>query len=428
MFQQQQKEINNNSLSLLPNEILFYISEYFNKKDFINFSMTCKFYFQEFILNNNYSFKQLLKNISFSSLNSIESIPEYITKQFTIFNICLNNARGLNLNKFINLEELYLTLIGIDTSDEDLYFLENLKNLKKLHIDGEPILYGKYLQNINLLNLTEFVTHCEGIKSEYLQNLKNLKNLTIKQKIKGDVKFLENLTNLETLYLSLNNLNNIELPITIKKLQLYKTNITDFQLHKLINLKYLQLVDENITGECFYYLENLEIFRFYNLKFNSEHLNALQNLKELYFYGSVQMNELELENIEKLIIQGQENITDNNLKHLIKLTELTIVNCNKMEGTCFNSFKKLKILKTDIQMKDDLLKECNELEYFNFKNINDLQGDFLNYLTKIKYLSFGKYTEKVGLRNKEWFNEFKLKAEYGNNKNELIGNRIINYL
>ncbi|KAL9652056.1 hypothetical protein ABK040_000397 [Willaertia magna] len=193
-------------------------------------------------------------------------------------------------------------------------------------------------------------------------------------------------------------------------------------IKNLINLKTLELCGEdNFIGNSLQNLNKLErlfIINCTNLK--GEYLTYVDNntLKLLNLVG-LNINGkylLHLTNLISLRIDRISEIYDNDLTHFTNL-EYFVSDLN-INGSCLKYFTKLKKLwLINSFVKDEDLRECKDLEYFEIKNFSQLEGDFLNYLKNLRFINIGDYN----MQQDETFNEFKSRVmndvtdNYGNN-------------
>ncbi|KAL9656083.1 hypothetical protein ABK040_007701 [Willaertia magna] len=393
-----------------PKDILIYISQFLNKlQDFKNFAITCKNYFEDLILNNNYCINNFfLKTTVFGSSfgldgnEIIKKIPEYIKNNIKYLNLITDN---LNLDNFTKLEELLLEGRW-DHLKENC--LQNLKDLKKLTIKNQFLFTGEYLQKlINLKSLQ--LLHCKNIDLKCVLPLQNLTHLEI-----SDIKF-----------------NNLKLPKNITSLKLSGCNVVDDNLIELINLQKLEIRFEPlIVGKFLQNCKQLKYLLVFDCPLNGDYFKTLENLKTLFVINYEDCENIHgvhlqyLKNLERLHLEGVLNVKDSHLTHL---TQLTRFKCGKVDGTCLQYFKKLKHLVLDKPVKDECLKQCTELEYFEIIDLdsNILTGEFLTYLKNIKYVAIGTFV----LRENDNFLKVKevAKTKYVNDRLPLYCSKKVIY-
>ncbi|KAL9657778.1 hypothetical protein ABK040_013609 [Willaertia magna] len=219
------------------------------------------------------------------------------------------------------------------------------------------------------------------------------------------------------------------------------TEITDIQLQNN-NLQTLQKLfigsEFNFNGNSlqnFTNLTNLTIGDYdnntendnYQYYINFENLKYLNNLKELtlnlcglqFFYEN-------LKTLQKLNIYECHCLDDESFQNLINLKYLNIFDCKNINGSCLQYFKEsLQNLSTNIPLLDIHFKNCNNLQNFSLTNYSNLEGKFINYLNKIKFIYFMKYNGELIFNAKESsIKEFNKENIYckliGSSKKELL--------
>ena len=209
-------------------------------------------------------------------------------------NISLYNGYLLNeLDKFENLEELYISVDNLTSLPESI---GNLTNLEKLNI---------YINNLtslpesigNLINLKELDIYDSNLTSlpESIGNLTNLNNLRINNNnLTSLPESIGNLIKLNNLRIDNNNLTSLPESIgnltNLEKLNISSNNLTSIpnSIGNLTNLKILHMNNNKLTKfptESIGNLTNLEELYIYNNNLTSlpESIGNLTNLKVLYF-------------------------------------------------------------------------------------------------------------------------------------------------
>ncbi|KAL9641726.1 hypothetical protein ABK040_007403 [Willaertia magna] len=420
---------NNLTSNYFNSDILFEICKYFNNfKDVISFAQINKYYYDNLLLNNNF-LNKIFINIKLKLCNEL-ILPNYLferleklilksdsdltilfkfknLKSLTVKNLqntqlsLLPNTlqklklkqTNLNTNNLSHLSQQLKSLQFFDYCDVKDEYLKDFINLQKLTISYifsvtcDCLIYLNNLQELNAESIL--------IKDEHLQNLMNLKKLNIELHVYNNVNlkdeylinckmlqvlnvngcdnlfgsFLQNLQNLNSLYMSntnieeryLNNLNNLtklnifnckqisgKCLLKLINLKILScNNIKDEYLVNLINLQHLFIVGcQVITGKCLLTLQNL-------VKLDADHTN----IKDDYFVNLKKLKTLNishcklfegyglknLTNLEELIAD-HTNVKDEHLMNLKNLRELRIINCKNIIGECFMNMLKLKRL------------------------------------------------------------------------------------
>ncbi len=202
--------------------------------------------------------------INYNNIDVIDNCNYLSISKLTIF---LPNNINFLLDKFINLEELYICNNNITT----IHGLDNLVNLRKLRLCNNKITEIKGLDNLvnleelqlNYNQITEIKELDNLVKLEELQlnynqiteikeldNLVNLEELQLDNNQIKEIKGLDNLVNLQTLSLGANKITKIkglDNLIQLKRFYLHYNRITEIQgLNTLVSLQLLYVNNNQI--------------------------------------------------------------------------------------------------------------------------------------------------------------------------------------
>ena len=287
---------------------------------------------------------------------------------------------------FIESNQLHLSQLGI-TDLCDVKHLEKVSNVELLSLVDNKIKEIKNLEKfINLKTLWLSFNEIERI--ENIDHLSNLKYLSLQNNNIEDILGLRSLTNLKELELNDNNVknisgidslshltdlnlsNNIHIEglsklnnlISLKNLNLEKTNITDFPILNLNNLVELNLSKNLINEIPKLNLPELKILNVSNNRIRSlEFLCQFPNLEHL----NLNNNEIEeLECIDKMMYTLNKLYIDNNKLNLGKdLIDKLKIQDNPVNPTNNNSrrFLLYVLLKNYFKSSRDNFKE--EIEF-----------------------------------------------------------------
>jgi len=248
-----------------------------------------------------------------------------------------------------------------------IYWLDKLKNLRKLDLSGNKIIEIRGLEtlkNLEILNLSRNnISQING-----LEKLSKLKKLDLFENDIVKIEGLEQLNKLEELSLSNNKISRIEGLNNLKNLQrisLYNNIITEIRgLETSINLKELNLSLNEITK-----------------------IKGLKKLKKLTTLFLVQNNIHEIKHLKKLVNLEILGLSRN---HIMKIKGLHKSTNLKRLHLYQNSIKKINGIEKLINLK---------VLNLTFNQISKIRG--INSLTKLQDLHlYGNYISKIeGLEN-----------------------------
>lgn len=238
-------------------------------------------------------------NIGQNKVSNIESLKGLIN--LVILDISNNNIKDFSILKYLTILS-FLNFRSNGYTEVNVYFLNKLPNLTYLDLaynfinDYTPL---KYLIKLDHLSIT-FLSNTDP---SILNKLTTLTSLDLKEndRIKNFY-FLENLTKLNTLNLSLCKIKDTS------------------KLEKLVNLTWLNL---NFCG----IKEIIGLKNLINLTYLSLDNNAVTNITELK--KLTKLTQLYMDNNKVLDLSGLENLT--NLTHL-SLNNNQIISISKLRG------------------------------------------------------------------------------------------------
>ena len=314
------------------------------------------------IKNINDELKKLkkLKTLKLNNCDSFEDIP-FLVNLETLHLTNFSN-KSLNLNKFVNLKELYLNYKKTRYIDINKLFEIKYNVIKDNVIKDNVIKYNVIKDNVlgNLKKLT--FDHCNlyFIQENFFKYLTNLEDLIILQK--------------DNIYIAQKEMRNKYSFLSTKSIN-EKSIIKLNNLKKLTKLKNLSLecyldlyvIDEN-TFNGLNNLENLNLLYNYITKINPSTFINLEKLKELNLSGN------ELEEINKDTFNGLNNLENLNLSSN-KL--------KKINSFAFNGLNNLK----NLNLSDNKLEEINKDTLNGLNNLENLNL-LSNKLKKINPFAF----------------------------------------
>jgi len=291
--------------------------------------------------------------------------------------------------------------------------IKNLKNLKKLYLDGN---YLEDLDGIEVLeNLEILILNFNSLgKIKHLSALTNLKELNLDDNGIEKIENLENLVNLETLSLSYNDIKkieNLENLKNLRKLDLDSNNIIEIKgIQELINLRILNLNDNNITHiEGLENLENLKEFYVWDNPLKEEEekylINSEAPLKAIINY--CRTKKLETDEIKILDDYDSNKSFNENINNIKKSLQKEDISDLINIGTHLEK-KEIAIMQNlifyhqspeEINLKNKK-KEITELK-INLIQINSLKGVNSGKSDKIEHFLFfmKQYWDKDELEN-----------------------------
>ena len=384
-------------------------------------------------------------------------ITEYDMNQITEINIdeSLTSIKGLEYLKNAETIRLY-------NCCRDISPLTNLENLKTLYLGGTDINVEQLGDFPNLENLSismYYIDSTDNYDYSKIAEYTNLKELTISNSKGFDCSILENLKNLETLYLQGGIIKNYEQIGNVPTLKtLYMTNmkgiVTNIEfLSNLTKLTTLDLRDNNITN--IEPLENLMELTNVNLTQNSINpeeegnkrtIEALKqrdvNLVMDEYDKTINITFVDEEMKKQLIQQGYDINKDNELSTY----EMQQIYSFTSYTAGIKSIEDLKYA-TNLNYLSLLALEENKIDITPLSNLTNLQtiemtgsniewGDFsaLKNLTNLKnlkisiYSSAGQTTQTTmdfeGLKANTNLDTFSIAGDYLNISDALTLNNL----
>ncbi|KAL9644640.1 hypothetical protein ABK040_015379 [Willaertia magna] len=434
---------------LFPADIISEIMKYINEiVDYFNLALINKAMFNLMMKENIHSLNKLFKRKQVILNNEI---PNYFFNNLHYLNIYYSNY--CSLQKCTKLKAL-----GISCSDINDTILENMLDLKGLHLHYCNNITGTCFKNLK--QLLTLHLDCVNIADNYLTDLQNLQNLCLTQCTTLTGTFLQNLnqltflnllnTNIDNTYLSsLTNLKilkvkgnshlNIDLLNNLTKLEVLNieiNNITDNDINHLINLKKLKLVGNstNFTGDSLNNFKKLESLclkgTFNNLK--EENISCLVNLVELYVFQPTHVISTlsfsvkclrNLTKLEKLTLQLNSEVEDNYLLQLKNIKQLIVPNSENFTGKCLiDSFNLTELNVSHTKMEEKYLFNFKNLTKLNLSNCRNFTGECLLHLNNLTKLNINN----TKISEEYLFNLTKLeKLKMYNCPNIVFGNFLI---
>ena len=376
------------------------------------------------IINNNDNINNIINEI-YSNKNKELNIY----KGITIYNLLLNYIEYINLNKKINLSEIY----------ENIFLLETKNNLNESYESFKNELNKNIIKNKFPLNLKE-------LYNNYFE-LKNKETLIFCDKSNNYINSLQTGKYLINLYNKMNS----QLKINLEKNEIYNKNFiqniyneflnfnnnnSNFNLNKIEDLsifikEYFNIFIKNIFKKFYDYIDNTKIVEIFENIF--ENINkkflSISNSVEIFHNKIIKeyinkLNQLELNN-NKL----NEEISSKNLLNEEKSKEINLINKNffeienkynklfrenkkkeeeynynynfeikkyeKMENYYLNSIKEKENENLILQTKNNLLqKEIIENTNQNFYKINEINREKIKLDLEIENLKNKKIEKK----------------------------------
>lgn len=306
----------------LPGDILNHIL-YFTENKVIELCQVCKYFdkhCKEIRITDNENYPDIrVRNLvmcpNITRLNLEDNLLiinkglkelKFLTTLILKKNVCITDISSLP--QLRNLDLQWNTVIT------DIR-ISGLTNLKSLNLRGNRLITNKGVVNLVGLEIL-ILSEDSPINDEGISNLTNLQILHIEgNNIKG--KGLINLTNLTNLHLSVSSIedDNVSHLVNLKHLKLLDSRITDNTVKNLTGLTSLDLYrDRIVTDEGISNLINLQTLHV-NAKITDRGLVNLINLTKLDFYDAGYWT------------QAPSPITDDELKNLLKLKDLSLDYC-----------------------------------------------------------------------------------------------------
>jgi len=336
-------------------------------------------------------FKELkIVDISENEIFDIEFLSEL--KNLTNINMSFNKIERLNLNNYPVLENLtinnnllqgigFLTnlpiLKSVDLANNQLTYLElnGSTNITELNLNKNSISDLTFIKNLDRLNI--LIADNNPINTIVLQNLPKLNYLSLKGTNIKDVSSVYEMSSL--IYLDISdcrntNIDGIENLANLEQLYInLNKSPTNFELSALVKLKNLEIYNmQNDDWFIFNNMEELVDLKFFDCEFISANLFGLNKLQSVEFYNCSSLSDIsqitELPLLENLYVE-RARIIRPLLANLSGLRRLSLVS-SKVE---------------EIQG----ISQLPELEYLNLYN-NELAAVQLNDFPKLVELDLSK--------------------------------------
>jgi hypothetical protein len=354
-------------------------------------------------IKESYSDMKELKTLDFTGFSVLDNFDflEECTK-LTNLNISQTNIKDLNFLKNLenlkNLDMSYCKNIDFNSilSNENLKFDLLHLNLKNSLVSNHKfILQFKNIQTLNIsncsyLNDISFIEELKFLKELNISNIKNIKSSDWNSSLKE-------LVNLETL-ISVQNLNFTHLPKGLENIFISNNNFKE--IHKDLILSFSSL-------------KNVKKMDISNTNINSEDfINCFKNYEKVNFLNMNNCKTVEICSIIDIIKKwtlidyldlSETNISNENIKSLRNLVDLSILNLVKCKNLSNNSlihiqnFKKLSQLNVyDVLITDSGLKHLIPLENLHTLRIstwNMITDKGFYYISELKNLIYLKTRE-----------------------------------
>ena len=292
-----------------------------------------------------------------------------------------------------NLE--YFNKYGEDNYDniiENLRFCENLKHLTLTRLGIKNMSRIAELGNLKFLSLPENDIE----KIEGLENMTNLNFLNLNSNKINKLQGLENLNNLDTLYLKSNEIIDITPLSKNSKLVIvdlrYNTKIDankeNYKGERLEALNKISEILEKDGGEIQLDVDKLKLFNNYKkLNVSNQRLTTLEPLE-----GLTQLTKLDL-SYNQLTLQDEKS--QNILKSMTNLVELSLAENNISNVTSINSLSKLKKLqligknnKINLVEIEDIISNLDSFT-ISTENLKTILNCNVNKITKLNLPNSG---------------------------------------
>lgn len=258
-----------------------------------------------------------LKRCKISNIQFLENLTD-----LQVLNLCANQVSDIQyLGKLKGLKKLDIRSNQLN----DIKPLETLTSVKTLHLGSNPISNFQPLSKLIYLQGL-FLNGCKLSNIAFLENLTCLQMLDLSSsQIDTSIHYLENLTNLKSLYLGDIQLSNIAFLEKLKGLQ-------------TLHLKNNQL--SNIHSlECLISLQSIYI--------SNNHLSSIHSLGNIATLENVSINDCTIKDIrgfEKLTNLKTLNLSNNQLsdiKPIEKLTSLKTIDLSYNQISDISCVKKI---------------------------------------------------------------------------------------
>lgn len=358
----------------------------------------------EFNEIENISGLESLTNLAF--LNLSKNKISKITGLDSLKNLGTLYLNHNEIEKIENISELF-NLILIDLSSNpisEITGFENLTNLKYIKLNNTKIqkeffdkLGGliKGTEGIQVNEPQNLMKYCQGNYVEYKGKFhysaeKRLKLNNLEIEDIGDIKRLQELSYLEYLELRGNKIKEIKCLdslINVKSLYLSNNHIENIDnLNQLIKLEILALNGNQINQ-----IKNLEKLQ------NLEHLNLSNNkIQEIE-------NLKDLHNLKELALSGNKIRTISNLEELSRLEKLHLSDNQLSEVQGLDNLNNLKMISLSNNRITSIqgIEKLSNLEVLNLSNNSISKIENLNHLINLRELLLANNQIKVveGLQN-----------------------------
>jgi hypothetical protein len=321
------KDLNLSSAKKITDDGIFYLSQLKELKN-LNLSEIFGKNITDTSLEylKNLNLKKIILENCYTTNNSLKYLEGY--KDLEELNL-KNNYKVTDdglfyLRNLKNLEILTLTGSFMEDADENMYFLRNLTNLKELKIAGIGVAHkvASYLENLKNLTHLEICVEDESIY--HLRNLTQLKVLFIHNCLVTDkgVDYLSGLINLRALHLygSSMTYKGLEKLKNLKKLQYLE--ITSFEK---IGSKGVKIIAENFKDLRELHMGWLDRGQREDIEYSSE------NLDEDFTNEDIKIIVANLKNLEGFIVSDYDSLTNEGLRPLNDLKNLSWVSFTECE-------------------------------------------------------------------------------------------------
>lgn len=350
-------------------------------------------YKKEYLLRKKDPFNKYKYNEENYNIKDVEGIGRL--QNLEVIKLDLNSyvTSGIDFSNNTNLKSI--SLVNSYKLD-NIIGLEQLENLETLEINQVKLKDGK-INDIGKIN---------DVTTNEIFNVKTLKELTLITSADYDYKLLNNLPDLNKVYLSLNKLNLSDLSIKdkLKDLKLFKTSLFG-NLNEFTSLNKLSLYDCKTDDINLSNLTNLYELELLNtsLKEDIKSLNLQNKIRYILNVNSISSNGLGNLNLKTYVTDSVLNgISNKNLKYLMSDVDdfSNYPNLDEYIGTLpSNSKSKINLKKLYTESNLDNLDKIINLDKLNVLYTKTINNNILNKLVNLNTLIIDDDSLKLDVSN-----------------------------